>query len=169
MCQLLLWNHVFDHLYCQVVWQLVRSPVTIFIISRLIFRLYSKGQIVDLVKLWLISFANIGKWFLVMDLEVISIKLNTEKLFINFVDGLDIIFNIGFVFVSSLDSSIKFLVGIVDLEQFSIVIVKIVLSLFWWLKMAILLGRTSISCKQAFIFSKDTVDLTNSERFDPIG
>ena len=65
-----------------------------------------------------------------MDLEVISIKLNTEKLFINFVDGLDIIFNIGFVFVSSLDGAIKFLVGIVDLKQFSIVIVKIVFSLF---------------------------------------
>lgn len=77
----------------------------------------------------LFGFANFFKRLFVMNLKVISVELDTQKLPIDLIDGLDIFFDIGIVLVLSPGSSIISLVGILQFEKFSAVIVKVVFSL----------------------------------------
>ena len=64
-----------------------------------------------------------------MNLKVISVELDTQKLSIDFIDGLDILFDIGIVLILSSGSSFISLVRVLQFEQLSVAIVKVVLSL----------------------------------------
>lgn len=77
----------------------------------------------------LFGFANFFKRLFVMNFKVISVELDTQKLSIDFIDGLDILFDIGIVLILSSRSSFISLVRVLQFEQLSVAIVKVVLSL----------------------------------------
>jgi len=77
----------------------------------------------------LFGFANFFKRLFVMNFKVISVELDTQKLSIDFIDGLDILFDIGIVLILSSGSSFISLVRVLQFEQLSVAIVKVVLSL----------------------------------------
>lgn len=127
----------------------------------LVFRTDGKREVIDLVGLCLISLADILERFLIMGFEVIGIKFDTKELPIDLVDGLDILFDIGLVMVFNFNIFIDFFVGILNPEEFSIV-VKIVCSLPRVGIISVLLGSVSICSKRVLIFIDDVVNLTDS-------
>jgi hypothetical protein len=51
----------------------------------------------------LVGLAYLLKRFLVVDLEIICVQFNAQKLLIDLVNGLDVLFNIGLILVFSFD------------------------------------------------------------------